>query len=59
MTTLTEHDLAVILDRLPRLLAIERAAWHALELAREGHAVDAYAVLSEALTPPTLTGDHS
>jgi hypothetical protein len=33
-----------------RLLAIERAAWHALELARAGRAEDAYSALSEVLS---------
>lgn len=48
---LTPDDVALLATQLVRLRAIERAAWHALELAREGHAVDAYAVLSAALEP--------
>lgn len=55
---LTPDDIALMATQLIRLRAIERAAWHALELARAGRAEDAYAVLSEALEPipcaPTL-----
>lgn len=55
---LTPDDIALMAAQIIRLRAIERAAWQALELAREGHAENAYHVLSEALEPtpcaPTL-----
>ena len=49
MTALAPTEITLTAEHYQRLRAIERAAWHALEMAREGRPEHAYAILSEAL----------
>jgi hypothetical protein len=53
MQSITTEDASLMLGQLTRLRIIERAAWHALELAHQDRSADAYDTLANALEVKT------
>jgi hypothetical protein len=52
---ITAGEVEILTGQIARLRVIERAAWHALEMARKGHAADAYDALAHALEVKSCT----